>query len=395
MRVCVALEERFVGTRDGRVWTAGPNNYGFWQRYRAVFDEVCVVARVLPVAAAPRGVVRADGPGVAFAWLPYYVGPWQYLQRAHQVRLTIRAAVLPTDAVILRVGANVGNWVAAHCAATGQPYALEVVQDPYDAYAPGACRHRLRPFFRLWLTQQLRRQCRRACAAAYVTATALQQRYPAGPQTYTTSYSSIELPAAAFTAPRRIDPARRCFTLIMVGMLKQLYKAPDVLIDAVAMCVQSGLDLRLLIVGDGEQRALLERQAAGLGLAQRVLFLGQVPAGRAVRGLLDQADLFVLPSRQEGLPRAMIEAMARGLPCIGSTVGGIPELLPPDDLVPPGDAAALAAKIGAVLANPARRVAMATRNRARAADYSDAVLRPRRERFYAYVRDCAMLRMVQ
>jgi glycosyltransferase involved in cell wall biosynthesis len=168
-------------------------------------------------------------------------------------------------------------------------------------------------------------------------------------------------------------------------MLKQLYKAPDVLIDAVVQCVRAGLNIRLFIVGDGEHRADLEQRATRHGLHERVRFLGAVPAGQAVRAILDSADLFVLPSRQEGLPRAMIEAMARGLPCIGSTVGGFPELLPPDDMVAPGDAAALAGKIHAVLTDPQRRAAMAARNLERARDYQVENLRERRIQLYQQV----------
>jgi glycosyltransferase involved in cell wall biosynthesis len=386
MRVCVALEERFAGTPDGTVWTVGPMAYAFWQRYLDVFDEVRVLARVRPGEAAPAQAQRADGAGVRFVWLPYYVGPWQYLRQARQVQRVVRAAIVPGDAGILRVGSNVGNWAAARLHRLGLPYGVEVVQDPFDAYAPGACRHTLRPFFRAWLTHQLRQQCQRACAAAYVTQHALQQRYPPHPAAFTTHYSSIDLPRAAFVAaPRPPRPGMRPFTLVMVGMLHQLHKAPDVLIDAVALCVRDGLDLRLHLVGDGEYRAELEQRAARHGLEQRVCFRGQLPAGPAVHAVLDEADLFVLPSRHEGLPRALIEAMARGLPCLGSTVGGFAELLPPTDMVPPGDATALAHAIQAVAASPQRQAAMAARNLERARAYEAEQLRARRVAFYQQV----------
>jgi glycosyltransferase involved in cell wall biosynthesis len=173
----------------------------------------------------------------------------------------------------------------------------------------------------------------------------------------------------------------------MVGTQAQLYKAPDVLIDAVATCVREGLDLKLVLVGDGKHRAELEAQAAALGLRERVCFRGQLTAGDAVRAELDQADLFVLPSHQEGLPRAMIEAMARGLPCIGSTVGGIPELLPLEDMVPPGDVIALAHKICEIVTNPERLARMSARNLEKAKEYRDEVLRERRDMFYHFVRE--------
>jgi glycosyltransferase involved in cell wall biosynthesis len=82
----------------------------------------------------------------------------------------------------------------------------------------------------------------------------------------------------------------------------------------------------------------------------------------------------------------MVEAMARGLPCIGSTAGGIPELLPAEDLVPPGNVAALSQKIHEVATDPARMERMAKRNLAKAREYSDGALQGRRTAFYAYLR---------
>jgi glycosyltransferase involved in cell wall biosynthesis len=163
-------------------------------------------------------------------------------------------------------------------------------------------------------------------------------------------------------------PAR----LIFVGSLAQLYKAPDVLIDAIGACVHDGLDLELVLVGSGKYQSKMEARALALGLGRRVQFCGQLTTPEAVRRELDQAHLFVLPSRMEGLPRAMIEAMARALPCLGSTVGGIPELLPSEDLIAPDDAPGLAKKIHEVLADPARMRRMSARNLDKAREYAEA-----------------------
>ena len=105
-----------------------------------------------------------------------------------------------------------------------------------------------------------------------------------------------------------------------------LQEGTDVLIEAIARCVRSGVDLTAVIAGDGKYRPALMALAERIGISSRIQFVGQVTEGKPVRDILDKSDLFVLPSRTEGLPRAMIEAMARGLPCIGSAVGGIPEL---------------------------------------------------------------------
>src|SRR5690606_12476224 len=110
-------------------------------------------------------------------------------------------------------------------------------------------------------------------------------------------------------------------------------------------------DIRLRVVGDGRYREILENLARQLGVWDNVAFVGRLPAAE-VRRELDNADLFVLASRTEGLPRAMIEAMARGLPCLGTRVGGIPELLPDDCLVPPDSPDELAGRIACIVENP-------------------------------------------
>jgi glycosyltransferase involved in cell wall biosynthesis len=79
--------------------------------------------------------------------------------------------------------------------------------------------------------------------------------------------------------------------------------------------------------------------------------------------------------------------MARGLPCIGSAVGGIPELLQPENLVPRGDAPALARKIREVVEDPERMARMSPGNLARARDYHTSLLTGRRREFFAYVHE--------
>ena len=385
MQLIVAVEGRFDRTPDGAVWTDATFMHSFWTRYLNVFDDVTVVARVRDVATAPARALRADGAGVSFAALPHYIGPLQYLRSRPQINRICGALAAGTEAVILRVPSVLGVTLA-RAMPVNRPYAVEVVGDPYDVFAPGSSRHPLRMFFRWWFVRQLKEQCRAACAAAYVTEAALQKRYPIRHDAYSTHYSSIQLEAAAcVAAPRTIIRSKSCFSLITVATLAQLYKAPDVLIRAVHRCTQQGLDLNLTIVGDGRCRSDLELLCRELDLGACVKFVGQLPAGEAIRAQLDAADVFVLPSHTEGLPRAMIEAMARALPCIGSTAGGIPELLPAADMVPPGDVDALARKIQEVVTNPLRMSEMSARNLEKARQYRDDMLGARRLAFYRHV----------
>jgi glycosyltransferase involved in cell wall biosynthesis len=351
-----------------------------------VFDRIRVLARVRDVASPAKSAARADGPDVAFGILPYYVGPWQYLRKAWPLKRALITGIGAKDAVILRVPSHLTMFLLPSFRQTGRPFGIQVVGDPYDVYSPGAIRSVLRPFLRRWFTRQLRAECRRACAAAYITQSALQRRYPC-PE-FQVQYVDVEASgAAAADSHRVLPPSQTAFKIVTVGSLEQLYKGPDVLIRALRHCVQRGMQLQLTFVGDGKHRTELEALAKRLNIERRIVFAGRLPAGQAVRDQLDAADLFVLPSRAEGLGRAMIEAMARGLPCIGSAVGGIPDLLPPEDLVPPGDDLALANKICDVLANAERMARMSARNLKKAKDYSeDGLYKPRIE-FYRYVHD--------
>ncbi len=385
MNVVVTLDDRFDRTPDGRVWTQTTFPYSFWSRYLQVFDSVRVVARVRDVPNVPSDSKEANGERVSFAAIPYYIGPWQYLLKAWLVWRSARNAVNTNDAVILRVSSPITFPIQSMLRQTGRPYAVEVVADPYDLFAPGSVTHPLRPFFRWSSPRQLRRDCVEAAAAAYVTKEALQQRYPC--PNFSVGVSDVDLPEQALVSSSRLPRQGGTFNLIFVGTMDQLYKAPDVLIDAVAAGVQEGIDLKLTLIGDGKHRSELEARAKSLGLGERVSFLGQLSGGNAVIAQLDLADLFVLPSHQEGLPRAMVEAMARALPCIGSTVGGIPELLPPEDMIPPGDVAALAGKIRDVTTDPKRMAQMSARNLEKAKEYRDRALGEQRNEFYRYVRD--------
>jgi glycosyltransferase involved in cell wall biosynthesis len=123
------------------------------------------------------------------------------------------------------------------------------------------------------------------------------------------------------------------------------------------------VDARIALVGDGPERSDLLRRVSALGLEQRVFFLGtryDVPA------ILARASAFVLPSLAEGLPNAVMEAMAARLPIVASAVGGVPELLGHGRglLVSPGDAPMLAHQLNEVLSDGEKARRMGTRARA-------------------------------
>lgn len=389
MNALVLMEGRFLRTPKDGIWTSSGFAYPFWARYLEVFQSVRVVARVGEARDHDPRWLQADGPNVTFAPIPYYLGPLGYALHQREIRRAVRDAFSPGDAVIFRLSTILAAPLIPRLQAMRYPYAVELVGDPWEVFAPGAVRHPLRSIFRRYFFWRVRREVAGASAVSYVTEKALQRRYPPPPRAYVASFSSVELTSDSFVASpvRPRSKSNEPIRIVAVGTLEQLYKGQDVLIDAVGSLVHDGFDLRLSFVGDGKYRQMLTDRAAQLGIASCTRFCGLLPAGSAVRAELDSADLFVMPSRTEGLPRALLEAMARGLPCIASAVGGIPELLEAEDMFPAGDWVALANKLREVIRAPERRQRMAERNLARAHNFSDHLLAARRREFYQALRD--------
>lgn len=165
-------------------------------------------------------------------------------------------------------------------------------------------------------------------------------------------------PAAYFPPPqgRHHDGPLR---VLFVGRLVP-EKGPSVLLRAVEQLVERGVDVEATFVGGGDLRDALSAQAADAGIADRVTFTG--PLGQEeLPDLYRRADVFCLPSFQEGLPVVIMEAMATQLPVVVTRIAGIPELVHDGvsgRVVSAGRADALADAIADLAADPAGREAM-------------------------------------
>lgn len=127
-------------------------------------------------------------------------------------------------------------------------------------------------------------------------------------------------------------------------------KGLDILIDAVTLNKTAFMNTQFIIIGDGQNRKMLEEKISAQNLQHNIHLLGYIDG--AAR-LLPAFDLMVIPSRKEGLPYAALEGIAAGLPIIATKTGGLPELLQHEDLlVTPGDARELSKKIMNALLHP-------------------------------------------
>ncbi|WP_180964504.1 glycosyltransferase [Microbacterium sp. UMB0228] len=287
--------------------------------------------------------------------LPHYVGLHQSVLRLPATWAAIRRSVSGADLVLVKVPGVLGTLATLAARRRGIPVAAEVVGDAEGVLRSGAlgtAGRLLRPVVGV----VTRFVVRRAGAVRYVTERELQRRYPPAPDAAVASFSDVVIAdepsweGAEGGAPH----------LVSVGSVDQLYKGHHHLIEALGRIRDEFPNATLTIVGSGRRMPFLYETAREHGVSDAVRFTGYLGDPADVAAVLAEATLFVLPSLTEGMPRALIEAMAIGVPAIASRVGGVPELLPSSATFAPGDVTAMTRLLRELLRSPERRRELST-----------------------------------
>jgi phosphatidylinositol alpha-1,6-mannosyltransferase len=389
MQLVVTSEARFQRTPDGAIWCTShfPYPYEFWTRYLSVYTSVILLARVQDVASVEAKAERVDGANISVHALPYYVGPLAYLTHFFSLRRSIMAVIQAERRYILRLGSPIGDILYKFLKKQNLKYGVEVVGDPWDMFAPGGIKHPLRPFLRLWFVYVLKRECRDAFVASYVTERLLQQRYPPKKAALTIHASSIVLGDEAYAANPRVYEKKSSYSLVLVGSLEHAHKGVDLLIEALALLQKRNLQVTATVVGQGKMKDDFVKLAHSLGVSELIKFPGIVNAGEGVRNVLKAHDIFILPSRADGMPRAMIEAMALGMFCLGARVGGMQELIPSELLIHEHSGTALANLIEKAITHTELMNDEAAKNLAKAREFHKDVLAARRKSLYLKLKE--------
>ncbi|ELK8327532.1 glycosyltransferase [Vibrio vulnificus] len=207
----------------------------------------------------------------------------------------------------------------------------------------------------------------------YVTGGFLQKRYPT--RGLFENISNVELvPLENFPICYKEKITRFAF----IGSLTAKYKGLEDLLRALPKVSSSNVEVHIL--GGGNKQSYIDL-ARKLEIEHRVYFYSSIEGGQKVLEWLSQFDAYVQPSHTEGLPRALIEAMSVGLPCIGSNVGGIPELLPSMCVFKAKNVNELADKIDMLSNNPSLSYELAIKNRLKSSEYLLSRLSERRSKF--------------
>ena len=388
MKLLVVADGHYYIDKEQNVYVESVFDYSFYARYLSVFEEVYALVRAEQVETAPKNCKLASGPGVHFLPIPPSRGLKQFVKNYFINRRLIKEYVKQCDCAIFRVPGVVANTALPIFVKTGKPYALEVVVDPWEYFAKGTSGGFIRPIVRRVWTHTLKKRCRQSMGVSYVTESYLQKKYPCkalidgkGPY-FTASYSSVELPDDKFAEPKVYTPKKKHIIAHVSNAFTGYGKGHVVLMRAIKKVLDAGYDVDAWFVGDGPLRPVFEQMAADLGIKEHVCFLGRMASGAEVREKIRAADLFVFPTRAEGLPRVILEAMAEGIPAIASPVCGIPEILPPECLVAYDDVQGYADAIIRLITHPEVMTAQSERNIEVAKRYKSSILNTKRKGFY-------------
>ena len=387
-KLLLTVDHQFVRTPDGRVWVKTIYGYDFWKRYLEVFDEVRVAARVRDVEKIEGKMLLASGNRVEFYQLPQYRGPFEFVKKYYSIKEKMKDAAETCDCAIFRIPSPIASGICKAVKRKNLPWAVEVVNDPWDTFAPGSYKSITRPFVRVFFTHQVKRMARTANGASYVTQYALQKRYPSyaklhgeSKEHFESYYSSINLCSDYFVEQHKIPESP--YTIVHVNSCVTDYsKGHDVVIKMLKRIRDKGIDANVIFVGDGPAREEFEKLAKELGMEQHVSFTGLLSSADEVRDQLINADIMVFPTKGEGLPRTVIEAMAVGLPVLSTPVNGIPELLEQDYLFGQQDIDGFAKKTIEVLENKKEYSEISEKNINEAKKYKALVLQERRNKYY-------------
>lgn len=359
MKLVVVLEHHFVRCPEG-VFTSLAFGYTFWEEYLKVFDEVCVVARMAKALNPPPHTFIASGKHVSFYDITDYRGMWDFVKKILPISWKVFSIPKLGDAFILFSG-NIGVMVWFSLMMRRKKYFFRCVGNVQLGIATENRNFLYKYVARLYhfFTTM---QAKNAVASSY-TSEYLRKVYP---NRYNCEYvfSNVELVDRVFCYPRVKESfQQQPFRFISVGRVEK-QKGHAWLLQAIKKLKEynTTMSWHLRIVGPGSQIKILQNYVCEYQLQEHVEFCGSVKWGEALFRLLDEAHIFVLPSLTEGMPRALLEGMARGLPAIASNTGGNPEIVQDDCLVAVGDVTELANKMQLLMGNTQKLAQLSQQN---------------------------------
>ncbi|WP_207942078.1 hypothetical protein DOK78_002993 [Enterococcus sp. DIV2402] len=379
----IVNEEHFVKDSNGDYWAKRIINDEYLSRYLEVFDEITVFARISRVEKANKKFKKITLSNVNFLEMPDFHGPKDLLKNSLNIIAQFKKGLSSNDGVILRAPSPL-SLLLYRFIPPKKVMGVEFMMGADKFFEGNAFFTKI---VNKIIINEAKKLVYKANGVSFVTKEHLQKIYIPRANNlndskyFTTSYSSIDLQPEFFSYRSEFN-IHSSIKLIEVGYMDSLRKGQDILIETVSKLRQKKYDVELYLVGEGKQKEYFEKLAKEYSVENSVHFLGSISNKSQIRDLLIKSDIFVLPSKSEGLPRVLIEAMATGLPIVASNVDGIPELIQKELMVDDFSVEKYVQKITRLIDDTDYRKLISEENYKKAQIYEKSVLNKKRQEFY-------------
>jgi len=355
-------------------------NNALVERYKLLGDNVALAVRIKKIKDGDTfNYTKFLDHNITIIDTPNTKSFFNFILNRNKANIVIRNAVEKADIVVARIPSVAGAMAIRNARRLNKPYLVEMVACTYDAYWNYNWKGKLIAHYKYYVTKNIVKDCP---YVMYVTKKFLQERYPCNG--YSIDVSDVEL----VHQPRHIidDRLNHIARLnknspIILGTVAAIdvpYKGQIDVIKALSLLKKSGTVFHYHIIGQGDP-SRLNTYISKYGMENEIKIVGALKHSEVFE-YLKGIDLYVQPSKQEGLPRALIEAMSVAVPAIGSRVGGIPELLDDEFIFEAGNHNEIAHILSKI--TPEMMAAMATKNFTKSEEYNKTALFNKRVEFY-------------
>lgn len=392
MNALIVLGTHFYKDSNNIYYSDRIIDYNYMKRYLEVFDNILVCGRVSNLGNCDKNkLLKVSGKNIKFIDIPDFRGPKELIFKYSKIKKIIFEHYNEFECVLMRIPELVPLSLF------NLFYKKKIIGVELVLSADKLIEKKgfIGDILRNIAKKVTKNICKKANGVAYVTDYILQKEYPSysiingeSGKYFSTYYSSLDLYEDDFE-PQKWDkknPPTK-FKIVHTGYMDTKRKGQDILIKAVKKVIDKGYNVELVLIGDGKLKGEFMTLVNSLNINKYVTFAGLITNRKELKKILHDSHIFVLPTVAEGLPRAIIEAMAMGLPCISSPVDGIPELLSNDYLVDQDDVNGYAYKIIELITDFDKMIEISNRNYEFSKKYSYSILKKKRTEFYCKLKN--------
>lgn len=386
MKKILFVHDHLFYDLNGKIYSSGGLSRTVWERFENFYDEIEVIARGKKISEPVPGLVETEHKKVKFNLLYEVSGGKDYYTKADIIKNKLEKSVIKSDRVVIRLPSSIGLYCVEICKKHKIKYVSEVVGCIWDStWNYGSL---LGKIIAPYLYFKTKKAIRNSLACMYVTQFFLQKRYPnsSNLNIYASNVIIDDFEQSVLENHiNLLNSEKNSLNLGLIGFLNAKYKGFDVAIKALRNVIdQSGLNIKLYIVGGGDDK-YVKGLIKQYNLDENVIIVGRLKAGEEVFRFLDTLDIYIHPSKQEGLPRSVIEAMGRGCPVLASSIAGIPELLDNEFLHKPGDYNKLSEQIISIIKDKNQLIEMSKKNFSKSKEYTNEILTERRFNYWSKI----------